>query len=1225
MPTRDIKTRFSLEGESEYRRALNGINDELGILRSEMKVVDSAYQSNKNSMEALESKGEVLGKQYDAQSRKLETLRSALKNAQNSQDGLAQRVAEAKAKYEQAKSSLSEYEKSTDKTEEGQKQLKDALEAARKEFEVAQRSQEQNEKSIVSYQKQVNNAQAALNEFGDELEQNNRSLLEARSAAQNVGEAVDDLGDRMQDTANDSRELGDKSSDAIATLASVLATAGIKEGLEQIAAAIKECTDASLTFESAVTGVYKTVDGTPEQLQQISDGIKQMSTEIPVSTARIAEIAEAAGQLGIKTEDVLAFSRVMLDLGESTNLSAEEAASALAKFANITGTAAGDYSRLGSVIVGLGNNFATTEADIVAMSTRLASGGKLAGMTEPQIMALATAMSSVGIEAEAGGTAMTQTLASMEKAVAKGGDDLERFAQIAGMSAKEFSNRWKTNAVSALQEFISGLGKLDEKGESATIVLDEMGLSGIRQSNMLKSLALASDTLTSALELANTSWTENTALTEEAGKRYETTESKIQMAKNAFDNLKVSVGDQLKPALEGIAEAGTDAFTWAAEFVEENPWVVGAITSVTTAMAALAIGVGGYTAATKLAIPMIGQFTAALMTNPVGQVAVGVTALVSALAGLTIAFANAEPPEDRYKEKLIAARQATNDLEEAIENLDNTIEKNQYDTDQVEVYIEQLKRLEERGLENIGVNQLYQETVEKINEIMPELGATIDETTGAVEGGTDALMLHAEAWAEQENAAEALRVLEDAKNVYEETSLAIEENSAQMEAYREQWNMMAEEQASVEPYSTRWWELNNAMGVIVTETIPAFQAQDEALREELALQQEQVDAAQASYDTYNQTVAAGNDTSTSALEIIENFNLALDSVQSELQALQEEYQAAYDSAYTNISGQFGLFQTMDEVVAVSVSDMISSLQSQSAYMDEYAENLRRAAELGVDQGLIEKLSDGSEESARILKGIADDGGENVDELNKNFQKVEEGKKSFSSELAKMQTDFDRRMTAIDKRLAESVEEFNQSGEARDNTNQTINAVVNTAYARVGEIRSAYAYLARQANYAYRSTLDINSPSRVFEYNTKMTIEAITGTTKKSEPEVQKSYRSLAGASTSAYYGAALSAQQNYENSMRSYNRAVSDMPGTGAGRILQELSALRDELRAIRDTTAENKPDNDGLIEGFADAVSHLQVNARAVISAREASETLAPEVDKKQGDALALRKRGVI
>ena len=177
------------------------------------------------------------------------------------------------------------------------------------------------------------------------------------------------------------------------------------------------------------------------------------------------------------------------------------------------------------------NNFATTESDIVSMANRLAASGTLAGLTNQEILGLATAMSSVGIEAEAGGTAMTQTLAAIESAVAAGGEDLQKFATVAGESAQEFADKWKNHPIEAIQDFIRGLGKLDEKGESATMVLDDMQLSGVRQSNMLKSLALAADTMTGAVDLSNKAWSENTALTNEASTRYETTESKLRMFK----------------------------------------------------------------------------------------------------------------------------------------------------------------------------------------------------------------------------------------------------------------------------------------------------------------------------------------------------------------------------------------------------------------------------------------------------------------------------------------------------------------------------------------------------------------------------------------------------------------------------------------------------------------------------------------------------------------------
>lgn len=201
------------------------------------------------------------------------------------------------------------------------------------------------------------------------------------------------------------------------------------------------------------------------------------------------------------------------------------------------------------------NNFATTESDIVSMANRLAASGTLAGLTNQEILGLATAMSSVGIEAEAGGTAMTQTLSAIESAVADGGEDLQKFATVAGESAQEFADKWKNHPIEAIQDFIRGLGKLDEKGESATMVLDDMGLSGVRQSNMLKSLALAADTMTGAVDLSNRAWSENTALTNEASTRYETTESKLRMLKNQVVDMAIDFGGPFVDALKNGLEA----------------------------------------------------------------------------------------------------------------------------------------------------------------------------------------------------------------------------------------------------------------------------------------------------------------------------------------------------------------------------------------------------------------------------------------------------------------------------------------------------------------------------------------------------------------------------------------------------------------------------------------------------------------------------------------------
>lgn len=305
------------------------------------------------------------------------------------------------------------------------------------------------------------------------------------------------------------------------------------------------------------------MDGTPQQFAQLSTSIREMAKEMPSSAVEIAHVAEAAGQLGVPIGAIKDFSKTMINLGVSTNLSSEEAASSIAKIGNImqvSGKDLGTWSaHFGSSLVDLGNHFSTTERDIVEMTNRLAAGGKLAGLTTPEILGLATAMSSVGIEAEAGGTAMTQTLTGIGKAVSGVGkgakEKLEVIAQTAGMTAEQFSTAWKQKPAEALQQFIKGLQRAHDEGKNMDGILDELGMTGIRQGNMLKSLASASDKMSEAVSRSNSAWKENNALTNEASKRYETTESQLKIFKNKLTDIAIEFGGPLLKALNSGLDA----------------------------------------------------------------------------------------------------------------------------------------------------------------------------------------------------------------------------------------------------------------------------------------------------------------------------------------------------------------------------------------------------------------------------------------------------------------------------------------------------------------------------------------------------------------------------------------------------------------------------------------------------------------------------------------------
>lgn len=315
---------------------------------------------------------------------------------------------------------------------------------------------------------------------------------------------------------------------------------------------------AAMDWETAFTGVRKTVDGSDKEIAALEGELRKLARTLPATHEEIAGVAEAAGQLGIKRKDIAEFTKVMIDLGNTTDLTAEEAATGLAKFSNIMGTSASDVDRLGSALVALGNDGASTEADILAMGLRIAGAGHQIGLSEAQVLGFASALSSVGIEAEAGGSSISTVMIKIAAATAKGGDAVSKFAEIAGMSSDEFSAKFRTDAAGAIVAFVAGLSKMQKAGGDVFGVLDDLGLSEIRVRDALLRTAGASDLLSKSLQVGTKGWAENNALTAEASKRYETSASKLQVAGNQIKDTLIDVGGAIAPLAVAGAQAISD-------------------------------------------------------------------------------------------------------------------------------------------------------------------------------------------------------------------------------------------------------------------------------------------------------------------------------------------------------------------------------------------------------------------------------------------------------------------------------------------------------------------------------------------------------------------------------------------------------------------------------------------------------------------------------------------
>lgn len=471
----------------------------------------------------------------------LKGVDNSLKAMENNFKGAGKNVSNLKSLLSQTGSALSSYQKVLSSQSERYNQLKASI------GDVSTATAEQKQKLVEAGASMTATA-AKVAELQNRYEQLAKSMRQAYiddSAFTKFGKSAQEFGEKFSKVGKEISGFGSALTRGVT--APIVAGAGL-------------VVKAAIDYESAFAGVKKTVDETASvSYQKLSDGIRQMAKELPASAVEIANVAEVAGQLGIKAEDILTFSRTMIDMGESTNLSAEEAATAIAKIANILGLTSDEYGRFGASVVDLGNNFATTEKDIVEMTNRLAAGGKLAGLTAPEILGLATAMSSVGIEAEAGGTAMTQTLTAIGNAVSlttkDSADDLALIAKVAGTTSEEFQKAWKEKPAEALQAFIKGLNTAREQGANMDAILMKLGMTGVRQGNMLKSLALSSDKMSAAVERSNQAWKDNTALTNEANKRYETTESQLKMFRNQLTDIAIEFGGPLIKALRSGLDA----------------------------------------------------------------------------------------------------------------------------------------------------------------------------------------------------------------------------------------------------------------------------------------------------------------------------------------------------------------------------------------------------------------------------------------------------------------------------------------------------------------------------------------------------------------------------------------------------------------------------------------------------------------------------------------------
>lgn len=965
--------------------------------------------------------------------------------------------------------------------------------------------------AIGDYEKATGQAANSTGILSEKTTETEKNLDEAAEAARKASEEVEKFGDKSEETGKQSEESSKKGRDGIKELQGVLASAGIAATLNEIKNGFFDCSEAAAQFETSTAMVATIADTSQKSLSSISKEVRSYSNETGEAASDMAEATYQAISASVNTADAAAFAGTATKLAVGGFTSATTAVDVLTTAINSYGLAASDATQLSDYLITT-QNLGKTSVDQLAQSV-----GKvipLASAYNVQMDNLSSAyavLTANGIATAESGT----YLKSMLSELGDTGSDVSEV--LLNSTGKTFAQLMEQGY--SLGDVMSMLGDAVDGDSTAFNALWSSTEAGIGALSLFNAGA---DKYNSVLDSMRTS----AGATEKAySTMADTTDKSKQRMENAFNNLKISVGDVLNPALTQVYEGFTNVFAGMSDFVNEHPAVVAAIS-------AIAVGVGGFTGAlaaynlaTTAAKFVTESFTATLAANPYVLAAAGIVAVTAAAVTLTgVLITQSDEYEgmtatcrDQYDELQrlndqynAACEQygensdAANSLRYQLDQLNDEFETNRqtvkefvaecdglveshnkvmdaYNSSTSSIKDQELgtlaltQRLGELASQNTQTTASYTEMkaiIDQLNADVPGLGLTYDGVTESVDATVEAIKKAAKAQADSEYKAEQQQTYVDLLKEQSGLEQQIAEAEANLDAERQRRGMRQDDVTGDWVSGSGFW-MEDSPWVAWTSDIDEYKKSLEEL--------------QAAYDENQQTLSdiegewrgvaqAVEDSQNQTVSYEEAVSAAVSTTQTELDNLTAAYDKAYESARTSIEGQIGLFDTMKTSSELSISDMEKAMQSQTDYLNLYSENLKKAAEYGLDDGLIKSLSDGSEESAgyinAIIQNIEKLGGSTegmpaaaskfVTEFNSKFEETEKAKDTFADNVAKMETDFDEKMGEIETRMSKTVQNMEMTDEARKAAQDTIKAYCDAIRSMTGEAGSAAEAVANAA-------------------------------------------------------------------------------------------------------------------------------------------------------------------
>lgn len=1052
MAVRTITTKLTLDGEAEYRAKIKNINAELSLHKSQMEKVQAQYKTQANSTEAL-------GAKYSALKAQLVDLHKK----HTEQEGMLEKAQEAYKKYAKEVSKLEAQQKELQNSTEGSAQAEKQLQ---EELDTAKASMDKAANSVTFYQRQLNLTERDQASLKDQLKQTKGYLDEAKASTDQCATSIDQYGKEVKEAGEASDKFGKQSTGAVEALAQAIVAAGIAEKVKDVAAALYGCVDTFAAFQAQMSAVQAVSGASGAELEALAEKAKEMGASTSFTAEEAGKALEYMAMAGWKTEDMLDGLEGVMHLaaasGEDLGATSDIVTDALTAF----GLSARDSGHFADVLASASSN-ANTNVGIMGETFQYAApvAGALGYSIEDVALAVGL-MANAGIKGSQAGTVLRTTLTNLSKP----SKDVAKYMDRLGVSLTD-----SRGSVRSLSELMGDLRKRfqdlteAEKAEYAAGIAGKEAMSGLLAivnagEEDYRKLADAINGCSGAAERMSQTRLDNYA-------------GQITLLNSAVDGFKAAVGESLAPALGNLAEAGTEAFGWAAAFVEEHPWVVQAVAGVTGAVGLLAVGLGGYAAAAAAARAVQAELNLTMSLCPIVAVTAAAGALLAVMAGAAAKAAEISEGTRKLTKSIQESKTAYEELTAAMKEENGSVSAS----------MKALKELLASEDKSAARKEQILRLVDKLNDAMPDLKLAYDETADAINTTSDALDRAAQSMAaDQEHEAQVDRLAE----------LRVE--------YQELGDQVAETQEKLSGLvgEAQW---DGFAGLPVNDAAVAV----ERLRDDLtSLTAAQTDAA-AQIAELEASVGAYSQRQTEASASTGEMTQRVDALVERVQALDGAYQASYDKAYESISGQVGLFQELDGAANTSIGNLIESLKGQVAYMESYSENIRKAMELGVDEGLVQKLSDGSEESARILDAIVQGSADDIRALNEELAKVEEGKENFAGTVAEMETDFQKKMQELTEDMKDAVHDMDLKDDAYRAGWNNIQGLIDGTAAQKRALVAKYTEMGKAAIAAYKKAVDQHSPSRKFYQAGSYDIQGLIQGAEARKAQLDAAYRDMA--------------------------------------------------------------------------------------------------------------------